>query len=29
MVIIDKERYRAINPKITDQYGGDAEGRSD
>jgi hypothetical protein len=29
MVMIDKERHRAINPKITDQYGDDAEGRSD
>jgi hypothetical protein len=29
MVMIDKERHRAINPKITDQYGDDGEGRSD
>jgi hypothetical protein len=29
MVTIDKERHQAINPKVTDQYGGDAEGRSD
>jgi hypothetical protein len=29
MVMIDKERHRAINPKVTDQYGADAEGRDD
>jgi hypothetical protein len=29
MVMIDKERHRAINPKVTDQHRGDAEGRSD
>jgi hypothetical protein len=29
MVIIDKERHLAINPKVTDQYGDDAAGRTD
>ncbi len=29
MVMIDEEGYRAINPEVTDQYGGDAEGRTD
>jgi hypothetical protein len=29
MVTIDKECHWAINPKVTDQYGHDAEGRSD
>jgi hypothetical protein len=29
MVMIDKERYGAINPKVTNQHESDAEGRDD
>jgi hypothetical protein len=29
MMIIDKECHWAINPKVTDQYGDNAEGRTD
>src|SRR4029077_8545876 len=29
VMVIDKERHRTINPKVTDQHANDAEGRSD
>jgi len=29
MMMIDKECHRAINPKVTDQYGDNAEGHTD
>jgi hypothetical protein len=29
MVMIDKECHRTIDPKVTDQHCGNAEGRSD